>query len=375
MHSTFGYRADFRLARRAFEKARDLCGSIALEIEKRGNSLWAQWSYTAPEDAASSDASHQSGSAHLILSWGDAGNWHARYWKTLRAQMRDGVCWVRLPDSNMPFYISGSVVDENGFVSSTPLKRVEPRLYRIEYSYTPLNYDGCSEWGNFEVAQVPYLKRHKWSPRLTRNAAIGRHAVILAEGETHLPMLHFTQGVPHRFTCWMKVPASEALAAKALATRTLAAAEPADAMNVDSNLEVVVQFNAGFNGKTQPDVHRVPVGTEWTPVELEVTPHEDLTQRHNVSVVVPDGVELLLDRVRFRPLPDPSADSDPLPPIANPRILVAQRSKAIRGVRVLDTSLNRARSVQHKPRAVNVVVEPPGATRQMPGYLLARRLP
>jgi pimeloyl-ACP methyl ester carboxylesterase len=307
-----------------------------VEVEKRGSSLWAQWRYSAPRDPR-----RQAKEANLILSWGDAGNWHARYWKTLPARMQNGICEVRLPDGDMPFYISGSVVDEKEFVSSTPLQRVEPRRFQIEYSYTPLNYDGCSDWGNFEIEQLPYLKRHKWSPRLTRNAAIGEHAVVLEAGETRLPMLHFTQGVPHRFTCWMRIAAETATAPTA---------------------QVVVQFNAGFNGKAQPDGHRVVIGTEWTPVELEVTPHEDLTQRHNASILVPDGVELLLDRVRFRPLPDPWSDSDPLP----------QNNRS--GIQLVK-NLKRRSDVSRPPLQTSSSPESHSHPRLVTGFSMARRLP
>jgi hypothetical protein len=255
--------------------------------------------------------------------------------------MQNGICEVRLPDGDMPFYISGSVVDEKEFVSSTPLQRVEPRRFQIEYSYTPLNYDGCSDWGNFEIEQLPYLKRHKWSPRLTRNAAIGEHAVVLEAGETRLPMLHFTQGVPHRFTCWMRIAAETATAPTA---------------------QVVVQFNAGFNGKAQPDGHRVVIGTEWTPVELEVTPHEDLTQRHNASILVPDGVELLLDRVRFRPLPDPWSDSDPLP----------QNNRS--GIQLVK-NLKRRSDVSRPPLQTSSSPESHSHPRLVTGFSMARRLP
>lgn len=225
-------------------------------------------------------------SADLILSCGEAGNWHTRPWKTLRARISGSSCTVALPRCEMPLYISGAVTDGSGFRSSTPLVRVPPDEHAAGMAGSaaaiamPLLYNGCEEWGGFEAAQEPYIKSRPLHPALTRRQShSGRQSAALRPGKTPMPLLTFTPGVPHRLSCFLK------------------AARP---------VSVIVETQPGFNGTSQVQRKAFPVGTGWTPVTLRFTPREALYARWHLAFEVPPHARVWLDDVELRPLASPA---------------------------------------------------------------------
>jgi dienelactone hydrolase len=238
-----------------------------LKVAAHGAQREAQWSFAGPRTAQKAD---------LILSYGDAGNWHTRYWKTLPATIEGRFCRAALPQSTLPFYISGAIIDKDGFRTSTPLLRVAPQTQKIAGPPAPLDYDGAAQWGGFEKAQDLYLERHNARLSLTRRVADeGEYSARLPEGRTDLPIVRYTAGVPHRFTCYVK------------------AAQPTP---------ITLDLQPEFNGRSEETLQEWKVGPQWTKISVVLTPEEALNARSHIAFEVPDGTPVWLDDVSFRPL-------------------------------------------------------------------------
>ena len=113
----------------------------AVTVRNAGGRLIARW--TSDRHAVAAD---------LIASYGEAGNWRGRYWHTFQAKITDRECEAELPGAAVPCYVSGSVTDENGLRSSTPLVRVDPAELGIKAALPFPDYDGCCKWGGFDKA-------------------------------------------------------------------------------------------------------------------------------------------------------------------------------------------------------------------------------
>ena len=212
--------------------------------------------------------------ADLIASYGDAGNWRARCWHTFKAEIEGTTCHAELPPSTLPCYISGAVTDRKGIRSSTPLVRVDSAALGLKAAISVPDCDGCAEWGSFEEPQIAYLARHnmsgqaRWIPRVSHDAKQGKQSAILNTGQTILAPILSTATVPHRFVCFLKS---------------------------DKPVDVQVQL-AGI----QRSMHIEP---EWTQVDIDFTPPNDLMGGIPASITVPAGATVLLDAVSFHPLP------------------------------------------------------------------------
>ncbi|HEX8551661.1 MAG TPA: hypothetical protein VF681_08920 [Abditibacteriaceae bacterium] len=241
-----------------------------LQLERKGDRWLARWRVSGDLKRAKE--------ARLILSYGEAGNWHARAWQTLAATRRGAECEVLLPRTNLPVLVSGTIVDNRSFRSSTPLRRVAPLLQKVTVPDANFTYNGCANWGNYEPRQWDFLKRHhKWLP-VVRGGRDGKFAARVPEGETRLPMLHFTEGVRHRLT---------------LSLRT-----------TKTDIPVVLETARRFNGTVRPMRTTLLARGAWTDYIVEWTPHESLLSRWNVRLIVPPGQSVLLDNVRFEPVAD-----------------------------------------------------------------------
>jgi dienelactone hydrolase len=220
------------------------------------------------------DFEGEASAADLIASYGDAGNWRGRYWHTFKADIKDHTCRAELPAGSLPCYVSGSVIDRNGLRFSTPLLRVDAAALGVKASSVP-DYDGCVEWGGFEDSHLAFLVRHdrsgqtRWIPRRSTDAREGKYSAILKPGRTVLPPILSTATVPHRFSCFLK------------------AEKPVD---------VTVQL-----AEKQKQFR---VGTTWTETSLDFTPPKNVMGDIPASIVIPPGVTVLLDAVRFHPLPN-----------------------------------------------------------------------
>jgi len=237
-----------------------------LEVAKVGGALQAHWTVAGPRPVKR---------AELLLSYGEAGNWTARYWGALEAKLAEGKCTAALPASPMPFYVSGTAVDEQGFRYSTPLVRVDPEALGAADPAAKLDCDGCAMWGGFEKEQLVYLRRTGWPcPAASADARAGKQAAQLKPGANRLAGVYFTAGVPHRLTCWLKAKAP---------------------------VEVKLTLAGSFDGKPKVEERTVKVGTEWTEASVEFTPPQAQRASLGLTVNVPQGAEVLLDCVEFRP--------------------------------------------------------------------------
>jgi dienelactone hydrolase len=211
-----------------------------LQIEKRGEHLVAKWSWSGPRQAKSAD---------LILSSGEDGNWHSRYWKTIKSTLKGQQCEAVLPSSKLPYYISGAVIDTNKFRYSTPLLKVNPVAYGIDRTAGKVlvpDYNGCAEWGSFEKQQVQYLKDHRLPvPALSRVAKEGKRSAVLRAGKATLPYILFTAGVPHRFSCYMRA---------------------------NKPTKIALKLYGKFEGAEQGVQKQFVIKKRWTKVTLEFTP-------------------------------------------------------------------------------------------------------
>ena len=211
--------------------------------------------------------------ADLIASYGEAGNWRARYWHTLSAKIEGTTCQAELPPSTLPCYVSGSATDKSGIRCSTPLVRVDSAALGVKASIPVPDYDGCDTWGSFEQPQIAYLERHqasgqaRWIPRVNDDAKEGKQSAILNAGNTVLAPILATASVPHRFVCFLKA---------------------------DKPIEVSVQL-AGEHRSAQ-------IKTEWTEVAIDVTPPNELMGGIPASITIPAEATVLLDAVSFRPV-------------------------------------------------------------------------
>lgn len=167
-----------------------------LRLQKQGKEVLAQWQYSGPRKVAG---------AELILSYGDDDNWPRRAWSTLPAKMANGVCSVSLPSSTIPFFISGTVVDSDGFRTSTSLLKIEPKTFGRNPKTKMLIANGAATWGGFEASDIRFLKGMAYpTPAVSDDAHSGKQSAKLVDGQNSFAPLLFTAGVPHRFSAWVK---------------------------------------------------------------------------------------------------------------------------------------------------------------------------
>ncbi len=101
-----------------------------------GNTSRATWQFKGPRPIVR---------AELLLSHGEAGNWSARYWRTIPAAIDADTCVATLPRGGFPYFVTGTAIDKDGFRYSTPAKRIAH-----PFTDDAPDYDGCSNWGGFE---------------------------------------------------------------------------------------------------------------------------------------------------------------------------------------------------------------------------------
>jgi hypothetical protein len=130
--------------------------------------------------------------AELMVSFGEEGCWSSRYWMTLPATAADGTCRATVPRGKLPAYVIGTVIDKDGFRSSTGMVVVPGD--KNATTFVPA-YDGCSEWGGMNPGQVRFLQLHGL-PALPMDGQ-GRPRLPEAKTVTLGPIL-FTPGVKHQ---------------------------------------------------------------------------------------------------------------------------------------------------------------------------------
>ena len=236
-------------------------------VEKR-NRLYARWSFIPVPGRPVK-------SAELALSCGEAGNWSARYWQPAPVRIDGTQCETELPVTRMPYYIIGTVSDEQGYRYSTPLLRVSPdELLSPRTAHEILDYNGAI-WGNFEESNLVIARAFAMRmPPLVNDAHDGVQAAKLPAGRTVLPPIYFTAGTPHRLTCWLKSP---------------------------TPLKVTLKLTGRFDGAMVSQEKSVEVNTHWMPMTMDFTPPQALSGSLALEVIVSKDGEAMLDGVVFRP--------------------------------------------------------------------------
>ncbi len=241
-----------------------------LTIAKEGEHLVARWTYEGPRRAES---------AELIVSFG-GGDWRGRWWITVPAAMKDGKCSARIPVGAEPCLVGGAVVDMDGFRSSTPLVQLSARALGIKTPAAVPDYNGCGQWGGFEAEHITYLKLHAFpTPAVRSDAKEGKHAAVFKAGKSPLPPIYGTVDVHHRFTCWLKA---------------------------DKPTEVTLSLEARTPSDPLTTAKTVKLGTAWTELAIDFRPPQNTVGSVRAMVVVPPGVEVLLDGVTYRPMRQPA---------------------------------------------------------------------
>ena len=236
-----------------------------LEITRKDDRLEARWAHVGPRLVTTGE---------IMISYGDAGNWKSRVWQTLGAELDRNELFVRLPESPIPCYVSGTCVDEQGFRYSTPLVRVEPIDPGAQLV---LDYDGCRMWGGFEKEHVAYTRGLAFmNPVVSEDAHTGDQCAVLKAGETKLFPIYYTPDVPHRFTCYMKA---------------------------QKDVQLTVQLLEMLDGKKKARQEQFTVGDTWTEVGMDYVPQQALYGTLTAVVTVPEGETVLVDSVSFRPTP------------------------------------------------------------------------
>lgn len=231
--------------------------------EKQDRSL-ITWSFTGPRKIVSAD---------LIVSYGQPGNWRSRYWSTIPATITNGKCSIELQPTAYRRCAIGSVIDSDGFRYSTPMMWIS-----AAETGKITDYNGCSDWGDFEEADILYMRLNGIAPPQTsQDAHTGKQSALLKPGNTTLPAMLFTAGLPHKFSCYMKA---------------------------NKEATVGAEIRGVFDGKAVADQDQFHIRTDWTEITLnfEAVSPWNLTGEIKPTIAVPEGVTVLVDSVELRPV-------------------------------------------------------------------------
>lgn len=248
--------------------------STPITVSRQEAGLIGQWSFTAPPE-------RKIVSADVMLSYGAPGNWRRRYWLTLPVQRAGQTCTVALPASTEPYFISGAVVEDNGYRHSTPLLQVEPKEYGVPV--TPPDVDSFAEWGGFETGLPAYMYAYP-KPRTSAEARSGKQSLRLDPGRFVFPPVCFIAGLRYRLTGYLKA---------------------------DQPTRVTVQLSGRFDSFRSAEECPVEVGTAWTPFTLEFQTRPAMMTDLSLAMTSPDGRTVLLDDLRFRPVSEATSIREP----------------------------------------------------------------
>lgn len=245
--------------------AQPLLSVTPLKVEKRGNELVAKWTYEGKRPVKR---------AELMLSYGDAGNWRARYWKTIPAKIDGQNCEATLPWAHQVALVSGTVLDNESFRSSTPLVRVDAAPLGMN-ARVP-DYNTCLEWGSFGPAEVDFLDRHAFRhPSVVSGGRNGTQALEFSGSDQPFDApIRLNAGVPHRLSFSLKGDKPATVAWKLVG---LPANHPAG------------------------EKRSVAVGKDWTEVHADLAATGNLFSSLKLQFDVSKGARVLLDDVELHP--------------------------------------------------------------------------
>jgi len=242
-----------------------------ITLKRQGKKVFAEWSFSGlPERAAAS--------AEFALSYGEPGNWRCRAWRVLPAVITGKTCRARLPESPLPYYVYGSVIEGNRARNSTPLLYIEPQAGGLYNAKADLPIDGCAEWGGFEKNHINFVRAQGFSmPDTVAGARTGEQAALLPAGQTASFMRpYFIAGLPHRLTCYVR------------------AEKPAT---------VTLRLTGQFDRSERMSADTFTVGTEWAPVTMDFPTLNTAWTDLQLTAAVPAGSPpVLMDDVSFQPI-------------------------------------------------------------------------
>lgn len=237
-----------------------------IAVRKQDKDLVAEWSFTAPTE-------RKLVAADLMLRYGGPGNWRRRFWLTLPAKMEGNACRAELPRSCLPYFIAGTVVEDNGYRHSTPLLEVDPTSLGIP---GPLpDVDSFAEWGGFESDWPAYAY---WYPKIrtSTDAHAGKCSLKLEPGRFVLPPVAFIAGLPYRLSGHLKAEAAT---------------------------QVTVQLVGRFDAVTRTEQLTVDVKNTWTPFTLDFPTEQAMATDLSLTIISPLESAVLPYDLSFRPIP------------------------------------------------------------------------
>lgn len=241
---------------------------IAVEaprVEQKGGRPVFRWNWRSPV--------RRPASAEVALSFGKPGNWKTRYWKVLHATLgEDGVCEAPLPRVNVPMMVFGTVVETNGYRSSTAAVEVQAAAEATD----PVAYNGCGMWGGFEEQEVAWLKGVGLllKPSVTNDAHTGRQALVVQGKAGIATCVYYMAGRPHRFSLFAK------------------SAEPA---------VLKITLNGVFDGQPKTWSVEAPTDPTWREISLTCTPPDCKAPNLGIEFET-GGKPIALDTVTFQPM-------------------------------------------------------------------------
>jgi len=239
-----------------------------IAIERKGKRVHATWTFAAPPERKAT-------SAELALSYGEPGNWRCRYWRVLPATIEGNACRTELPQSPLPYYIYGSVLD--GGRNSTPLFYVEPKQYGLLNPRAGLPIDGCAEWGGFEKNQVNFVRAQGFpTPEDIAPGKEGEQAALLPAGKTaNFMRPYFIAGLPHRLCCWVRA---------------------------EQPTTIILRLNGQFDDSRRMAEDTFPVTAEWTQISLDLPTKPCLWSDLQFTATAPKETPVMMDAVSFIPI-------------------------------------------------------------------------
>jgi dienelactone hydrolase len=214
--------------------------------------------------------------AEVAISFGKPGNWKTRYWKVLPATLGEGVCEAVLPRVGLPILAFGTVVETNGYRSSTTAIEVPAATNDVKLE--SLDYNGCSMWGDFESKGMAYLTglgllRAKVAVT-TNQARSGCQALVVRETTSIPTALYYTAGLSHRFSVFARSD------------------EPAT---------LTVTLEGKFDGQPKTWSVETATGPDWVEVAIPFTPPDCKAPNLGVTFKVVGG-PVSLDDVSLKPV-------------------------------------------------------------------------
>ena len=212
--------------------------------------------------------------AELALSIGRPGNWKTRYWQVTPAALGKGVCEAPLPSLGIPALAFGTVVETNGYRSSTTA--IEIPAAPAGAALDPLEYNGCSMWGDFEPEELVHLRAFAMAqpwPATTNQARSGTQAVVVHNALTISSGLYYTAGLPHVFSLFARSDQPATLAAT---------------------------LHGRFDGQPRAWSNEIATGPDWAELIIPFTPPDCVAPNLSVKFEARGGPETL-DAVTLKP--------------------------------------------------------------------------